>query len=208
MTTNSIRSQTIALAGLLQSVCLVDQIARTGEYAPESFNPLINSLFEFDAASAEDVFGGLHGVKQGLTVINDLFGGDSEGHNKAVIRYALGLLILEKKLSRDQKIMATIHSRLEHTSLKVEHFTSNVGSTASSIAAIYQDTVSTFKYRIQINGSMQQLQNSANADNIRALLLAGIRSTVMWRQMGGSRWQLVLRHRAILSMARDLLQDL
>lgn len=208
MTTKSIRSQTISIAGILQSVYLVDQIARTGEYPPESFNPSINSLFEFDAASVETVFGGLHGVKLGLNIINDVLGSDSKGHNKAVIRYALGLLLLEKKLSRDEKLMATIHQRLEHTAMKAEHFTSNTNSTASSIAAIYQDTVSTFKYRIQINGSMQQLQNPINADNIRALLLAGIRSTVMWRQTGGRRWHLVLRRRAILSMARDLLQDL
>ncbi|MEH6556831.1 MAG: high frequency lysogenization protein HflD [Oceanicoccus sp.] len=208
MTTKSIRSQTIAIAGILQSVYMVDQIARTGEYPPESFNPSINSLFEFDATSVEAVFGGLRGVKLGLNIINDILGGDSKGHNKAVIRYALGLLLLERKLSRDEKLMATIHQRLEHTAMKAEHFTNDVSSTASSIAAIYQDTVSTFKYRIQINGSMQHLQNSANADNIRALLLAGIRSTVMWRQTGGRRWQLVFRRNSTLSMARDLLQAL
>ncbi len=208
MTTNSIRSQTIAIAGILQSVYLADQIALSGEYSPESFNPSINSLFEFDAASVEAVFGGLHGVKLGLELIIDVLGGDSKVHNKAVIRYTLGLLLLEKKLSRDKKLMTTIHQRLEHTAMKAEHYTDNVSSTASSIAAIYQDTVSTFKYRIQINGSMQQLQNATNADNIRALLLAGIRSAVMWRQTGGRRWQLVLRRRAILAMARDLLRDL
>lgn len=208
MTTKSIRSQTIAIAGILQSVYLVDQIARTGEYPPESFNPSINSLFEFDASSVEAVFGGLHGVKLGLNIINDVFGGDSKPHNKTAIRYALGLLLLEKKLSRDEKLMATIHQRLEHTAMKAEHFTNNVSSTASSIAAIYQDTVSTFKYRIQVNGNMQQLQNPTNADNIRALLLAGIRSTVMWRQTGGRRWHLVLRRTVILSTARNLLQDL
>ena len=208
MTTKSIRSQTIAIAGILQSVYMVDQIARTGEYPPESFNPSINSLFEFDATSVDAVFGGLHGVKLGLNIINDILGAESKSHNKAVIRYALGLLLLEKKLSRDEKLMTVIHQRLEHTAMKAEHFTNDASSTASSIAAIYQDTVSTFKYRIQINGSMQQLQNPANADNIRALLLAGIRSTVMWRQTGGRRWQLVFRRNSTLKMARDLLQDL
>jgi len=137
-----------------------------------------------------------------------VLGGQSKATNKAVIQYALKLILLEKKLSGNDKLMTTIHRRLEHTALKVEHFTDNVSSTASSIASIYQDTISTLSPRIQVNGNMKQLQNTTNADNIRALLLAGIRSAVMWRQKGGRRWQLLLRRGAILSAARELLHDM
>ena len=35
------------------------------------------------------------------------------------------------------------------------------------------------------------LSNEDNAAAIRALLLAGVRSALFWRQLGGRRWQLL-----------------
>jgi adenylosuccinate lyase len=40
---------------------------------------------------------------------------------------------------------------------------------------------------------MRNLQQPSNAAKIRALLLAGIRSARLWRQLGGHRWQLVIQ---------------
>lgn len=198
--------QTIALAGLVQSAWLVDQIARTGSAPSESFYPTINSLFAFDADTPEQVYGSIHGVDLGLRLLQDILRGGNNSAYRNVIRYALGLIYLEKQLARKPELLAIIRSRLEHTAVKAEHFTENPQSVASSIAAIYQDTLSTLKYRIQVSGSMQQLQNPANADNIRALLLAGVRAAVLWRQMGGSRWRLLLGRGKIQKRIRWLRQ--
>ena len=43
---------------------------------------------------------------------------------------------------------------------------------------------------------------------IRALLLAGIRSAVLWRQLGGRRWRLVTQRQRLLQIAHDLSQQL
>lgn len=40
---------------------------------------------------------------------------------------------------------------------------------------------------------------------IRALLLSAIRSAVLWRQMGGSQWDFLLRRGEMKRAARDLL---
>ena len=208
MNQSTLISQTLALAGVLQSAYLVDQIARTGNAPAESFNPSINSLFQFDAATAADVYGGVHGVKLGLRLINDILSGKHRSEYRTVVRYSIGMLHLEKKLSANDELLNIIRSRLEHTSLKAEHFSDNINSTTANIAAIYQDTLSTFKFRIQISGSAQQLQNSTNANNIRALLLAGIRAAVLWRQSGGKRWRLIINRNSIQSTARELLQNL
>ena len=208
MSSTAIRSQTIALAGVLQSAYLVDQIARTGTAPAESLNPTINSLFEFDADQAETVYGGIHGVKLGLQVLCDVLSGTNRSEYRTIIRYTLGLLYLQKKLAANDELLTIIRSRLEHTALKAEHFSDNMLSTTTSIAAIYQDTLSTFKFRIQVSGSVQQLQNRQNADNIRALLLAGIRAAVMWRQTGGRRWHLLLKRHQLQRSARELLEHL
>lgn len=192
--------QVIALAGLVQSTYLVDQIARTGQYDSASFNPVINSLFVFNPASASEVYGGLPGIQLGLRIVNDLLLGQHTSEYRATIRYAIGLMNLQKTAAGQPEMMSIIRSRLEHAALKAEHFSDNVHQITNSCAAVYQDTLSTLKYRIQVQGSMQQLQNPNNANSIRALLLAGIRAAMLWRQVGGSRWHLFF-HRARLQRA-------
>ena len=41
-------------------------------------------------------------------------------------------------------------------------------------------------------------------DKIRACLLAGIRSAVLWRQVGGSKWQLLFHRKKLVQAARQL----
>jgi len=185
-------TQVLALAGVLQATFLVDRIARTGQVDEAAFNGIIHSLFVFDPKSPEDVYNGRHNVQLGLRVLRDVLAGQMRGEYQACIRYALGTLHLQKKLAAQPAMQTTIRNRLAHTELKLEHFTQDINAISTSIAAIYQDTISHFKYRIQITGSQQQLQIAANADRIRALLLAAIRSVVLWRQLGGTRWQLLL----------------
>lgn len=201
-------SQTLALAGVLQSVYLVDQIARTGKVPAESFNPSISSLFQFDPKTTADIYGGIHGVKLGLQLLNEILSGQYRKEYRSLTRYVIGILHLERKLSAKSELLNIIHSRLEHTAFKAEHFSDNIHSTTANISAIYQDTLSTFKFRIQVSGNVEQLQNPTNSDNIRALLLAGIRSAVLWRQCGGKRWQLFISRNRLKNTARELLQDL
>ena len=96
-------------------------------------------------------------------------------------------------------MMSVVHSRLEHTSFKAEHFSGHVNDVCHSVSGIYQDTLSKLRFRIKVSGSAQHLQDGVNADIIRALLLAGIRSAFLWRQLGGSSLAtLVLERKRIL----------
>jgi CII-binding regulator of phage lambda lysogenization HflD len=58
------------------------------------------------------------------------------------------------------------------------------------LAALYQDTISRLTMRIHVKGVPEHLRKQAVADKIRALLLAGIRSALLWHQLGGRRWHL------------------
>lgn len=200
-----IETRALALAGILQATFLVDRIARTGQADDAAFNGIIHSLFVFDPQSPEDVYNGTHNLQLGLRVLQDVLAGHLRGEYQVCIRYALGALHLQKLLAANPAMQTTIRNRLQHTELKLEHFTQDTNAIAGSIAAIYQDTISRFRYRIQVTGSLQQLQNSANADRIRALLLAAIRSAVLWRQLGGTRWQLLFGRGKLLKAARELI---
>jgi high frequency lysogenization protein len=60
--------------------------------------------------------------------------------------------------------------------------------------------------RIMVRGEPRLLADPSIASQIRALLLAGLRATVLWRQCGGTRLQLLWSRRPILEQARLLLQ--
>jgi high frequency lysogenization protein len=199
--------QTLALAGLLQCTYLVDQLAQSGQAKPEDLGPLLDSLFKFDADTSMEVYGSHEGLALGLKILQSLLDGSDAPRYRATVRYAMSIVYLEAKVSKQQDLLEIIHTRLQHAAIKKAHFSSNINEMAHSIAAIYQDTVSTFNYRIQVNGSAQQLQDPANADMIRALLLAAIRSAVLWRQSGGKRWHFLFSRKRLRSALANITSD-
>jgi high frequency lysogenization protein len=200
----NLEDQLLALAGVAQVAHLVDRISKTGNYDSEALTHSVNSLFAFDANSTADVYGGVMGVRMGLEVLASILANKDSDRQRDVVRYVFNLLYLERRFATNPDMMSVVHSRLEHTRFKSEHFTSHVQETCHSLSGIYQDTLSTFKYRIRVTGSVQQLENKNNADLIRALLLAGIRSAFLWRQLGGRRYKLLFQRKQLLQLAREL----
>jgi high frequency lysogenization protein len=203
-----LEQQVCALAGVAQAARLVDQISKTGSYPLEFLEPSIHSLFEFDPKSAEGIYGGIQGVKLGLHNLSLLLANNKSLENQDLVRYVFGMLYLERKFSTNPEMMSVVRSRLEHTSFRAEHFSNHAHELCHSVSGIYQDTLSHLKFRIKVSGSEQHLQNSQNADLIRALLLAGIRAAFLWRQLGGRRWKLLMHRNKHLTTAQNLSRNL
>lgn len=197
----------LALAGLFQAAALVQQLARTGELNNDAYEPLLQSIFVLDPKTVEDVYGGVKGAKLGIdTMLLVLKEKESARYGDA-IRYAIGMLHVEKLLRREADINSVLRSRLEQVTNQLQHFD---GVTSQSVIAklndIYLDTLAKFKFRIQVNGDPSHLQRSENAAKIRAILLAGIRSAMLWRQLGGTRLQFAFGKRRLVK-ALELLQN-
>ena len=203
-----LEQQAIAMAGVAQSARLVDQISKTGSYPKEFLGPSVNSLFAFDVESVEDVYGGIAGVKLGLNNLSSLLVSRQADENRDLVRYVFAMMYLERKFASDPAMMSVVHSRLEHTSFRADHFTNNVQELCHSVSGIYQDTLSKLNFRIKVTGSAQHLENTNNADIIRALLLAGIRSAFLWHQLGGRRWKLLLQRKQLLHTSQQLSRGL
>ena len=203
-----LEQQTIALAGVAQAARLVDQVSKTGSYPLEFLEPSIHSLFTFEADSVVEVFGGIPGVKLGLNNLSSMLASRQAEENRDVVRYVFALIYLERKFAADSSMMSVVHSRLEHASFRAEHFANHVNDVCHSLSGIYQDTLSKNRFRIKVSGSAQHLQNPQNADLIRALLLAGIRSAFLWRQLGGRRWKLLLQRKQLLQASQQLSRGL
>ncbi|HBZ98209.1 MAG TPA: lysogenization regulator HflD, partial [Pseudomonas sp.] len=123
---------------------------------------------------------------------------DSSSLQREPLRYALAMIGLERQLDKRGDMLQVIGSRLDQIQQQVEHFGLTHENVVASFGGLYQDTLSTFRQRIQVQGDMRHLQQSDNAAKIRALLLSGIRSARLWRQLGGHRWQLIFSRRKLL----------
>lgn len=194
-----IQEQLIALGAVFQAAVMVDKIAKTGQAGESEVTCLIGSLLVRDSNGTLDVYGGddLH-LRDGYRALVSALERDPASLQREPLRYALALLGLERQLDKRGDLLQLMGNRLDQIQNQAEHFGIGHENVISSCGALYQDTISTFKQRIQVQGDSRFLQQPANASKIRGLLLAGIRSARLWRQLGGHRWQLVFSRRKLL----------
>jgi high frequency lysogenization protein len=207
-TRSKIEQQAIALAGVAQVARMVDQISKTGSYPDDFLEPSVHSLFVFEMNSAEDLFGGVGGVKLGLQNLSSILASRQAPETRDVVRYVFSILHLERQFAANVDMQSVVRSRLEHASFNSEHFAGHVHDVCHSVSAIYQDTLSHLRFRIKVNGSPTHLNNTQNSDIIRSLLLAGIRSAFLWRQLGGRRWKLLMQRKQLLEVSQKLSRTL
>jgi high frequency lysogenization protein len=112
---------------------------------------------------------------------------------------------LERALAARPDLLARIGEGIAAAQAKQEHFALLHPAMLAHLAGIYSDTLSSLEPRIIVRGDPLHLQNPDNQHRVRALLLAGVRSAMLWRQVGGTRWQLLLKNRQILADARRYL---
>lgn len=197
-----IESSTLALAGAFQAVELFRQIARQGHCGEEPFAVSIGSIFKLDANSTADVYGGVANLQTGLRSLLKYLRLDIAQHDHEMVRYMLEIMFIERKLVKSPRLLENIRqSIIEYSALP---YTSP--ETLEKLAQLYLDTLSTFSYRIHVHGKKNFLAEQENANKIRALLLAAIRSIVLWRQTGGGRIQLLFSRKKIIKQAEKYLQ--
>lgn len=196
--------RTIALAGVFQVAQLVKDIAREGKSNQVSIESSLESLLNFDAPDVISVFGNISGVIQGLRTLQNQLDSKTQNRNIDITRYAITLIHLQRKLEKNPAMLDEISSRLETVKSQLDYFDLSHTNTIAKLAEIYKTTISTMLPKIMIEGEQVYLSNNNNADKIRALLLAGIRSAVLWKQTGGSRLQLLFSRKKYLNSAKKL----
>lgn len=208
--TYTITDRTIALAGIFQATQLVQQIANTGNSDEQALEACIKSLFQVNVDKAEDAYGSKERLNTGFKILIEQLGGktgdNEQKRDLCISKYTAGILVLERRLSKNSTMLETISSGIERASNQAEHFSLLHENVIASLAHIYSQTISTIKPRIMVQGEHVYISNSNLANLIRAVLLSAIRSAVLWRQCGGTRWQLLLQRRTIVEEAKRLLQ--
>ncbi len=201
------RDRCIAIAGVFQAAELASQIAHRGMADSLAVETSIHSLFQTDADTVSEVYGGILGIATGLNAMAArLEGGDLKEVN--TIRYVVALLNLERKLSKKREMLKQVSKGISLATERLSHFNLLHSNIIAQLADIYASTVSTLKPRIMIHGEPLHLQNPENANRIRALLLAGMRSAMLWRQCGGGRFQILFARKHLLKEIQSLLTEI
>ena len=200
-----VRNQVVALSGLFQATQLVKQLAWEGHAELHALEQSLRSVFIRDADNADGVYPG--GQNFGLRVLRGQLGGDPQSRDVEVTRYTASLLHLERKLARRNDMLTLIGERITAAGELLSEHPVTHRSVVAQLAGIYQDTISTLSPRVMVNGEHAHLSNEEIAAQIRALLLAGIRAAILWRQCGGSRWRLLYGRSALMHATEKIIHS-
>lgn len=203
---SSINERTLALAGMLQAASLVKTMASSSETNGNNNEITLETLFVTSPESTLEVYGCVDNLYIGLHALTQQLGGDGQ-RDTDVARYVISLLHLCNKLMRNDKMMSRLAEGIENARAQRVHFPLPHENIIANLAGIYTDTVSQLQPKIMVTGDSQRLSNNATANMVRALLLAGMRSAVLWRQLKGSRWQILLQRKRFVREAEYLLKE-
>lgn len=198
-------NQTIALAGIAQTAVLVQQLATTGTCDQQAMEASVGSILKVDSDSVADVYGGLEGLRVGLIQLHGQLTG-AKLPNADQSRYAAAVVFLERKLSGRNDLLDTITTGILKAEAQSEQFGVTHENVLANLGDLYQRTISTIQPRIMVNGNEAYLSRPDIANKIRALLLAGIRSALLWRQCGGARWKFIFYRNRIQNELKNLIQ--
>lgn len=200
-TMSKLKQQTLALASLLQTTTLIDQLASTGTCDRKSNEASLKSIIT-NSTKVEEVFASPQDLSVGLRAIVIALGKKTKSMQNVVF-YTLALISLEKKLMNSQVLLSQVSNEINAIK-KQGFFEIHHANSLARLAALYKATLGRLNPRIMVSGEHIYLSNQHTANHIRALLLAGIRAVSLWKSQGGRTWQLLLNKKKMLKSVEGM----
>ena len=113
---------------------------------------------------------------------------------------------LERRFSGEPGTLAAVGQGIAALAPRAGELGSTHPEVLAALGTLYADTISQLRPRIMVQGNPHYLGQAGVVSEIRALLLAAVRSALLWRQVGGSQWQFLLGRRAMLEAVQRQLR--
>jgi high frequency lysogenization protein len=194
--TMDVHSRVLALGGVLQTLKVVRQIADTGHADAALELCALDSVFRLEAPNADAVYDGAIHVRPGLILLRDYLTNNSS--DPALPKLGMTLLQIERRFVADRELPEQIRRGVLAISDKAERQGSAHPDVIAHLGKLYADSISQLRPKMIVQGNPHYLQQADIVAEIRALLLAGLRSAVLWRQMGGTLWDFAFSRGAML----------
>jgi high frequency lysogenization protein len=199
--TQRITEQVIALAGLCQAAHQVHTLAHSGKIDGDALRSSVESILALDAADVASVYGGINRLRLGFDTLVEQMQRRAQFD---ITKYIITLMHLERRLLAQPKLLQQLRQGISLAQEQANFFHPCHENVFSRLADLYTQTISPLKPKIIVTGSRTHLQDTRTAAQIRTLLMAGIRAAVLWRQVGGRRWHMILHAKRILREAERL----
>ena len=201
------RDRALALAGVLRSALLVQQIARHGTPPGELLQICIQSVLALESQDSLRALGDIDSLRQPLALLCPLLQrGPGNAQEAELLRYGMALTTLGKRLLKSASTTQRVQEGIEQAQRQAAHFADPTHrSIVAGLAQTYTETIGTLRPRIIVSGESRFLSDPDDAARIRTLLLSGIRAAVLWRQAGGHLTGTILERRGICREAEALL---
>jgi len=199
------KERTMALAGIFQATELVRQAANHGTWSGYAADTCLDSLLAIEADTVDDIYGSTDRLRLGTETLVAVLEGDRRYVES--LGYAVSIMQLENNFRKESKMQSYIGTEL----LRIGALSDDLEEhelrdlQARQVAELYTSSISTLSPRVVINGRPQYLQVDRTVSWIRTLLFAGLRSAVLWRQLGGGRFNLMFGRKKMLEQAQALL---
>jgi len=181
---NDIESRTLALAGVFRAAALVNILANKGSISNDDLRISVESIFETDPDNVIQVFGNINNLSLGFKTLINQLGKDSSDRDIDIARYVVSMLFLERRLMKNPDMLETLSTGVELATRQSEHFSTTHENVIANLADLYSRTISELGPRIMVNGEQNYLETTTISNKIRTVLLGGIRSAVLWQQLG------------------------
>lgn len=217
MPNDSLLTRTLAMAGLYELALTIKQIAWFGHDENADFQALLLPLLqqENEGDDALVIYGDQSAVQQGLQTFHASLVANRTS-DREINRYVFSLIYLAKKLNKNSAMLDYISRELDHirdlTGIGLapddndNFYAIDDEHVIRQLAAIYQNSISKLGPRILISGKPENLAKEHTAQTVRALLLSGIRSAILWYRNGGSRINLLFDRKHYVSTCQALLK--
>lgn len=199
-----IPERVLALAGVLQALSQVRRIADTGQSDAAVVQTALDSVFRIDADTPEEVYGRVANLAPGLKLLRDYL--NKQTTDDGLTRLALSVLQLERRFVGEPNTVNAVAGGIAEIASQANASGSTHPDVLSALGGLYADTISHLRPRVMVQGNPHYLGQPGVVAEIRAILLAAVRSAVLWRQLGGSFWDLLFSRRAMADAASEWLR--
>lgn len=187
----------LAFTAMCQCCELVTRISKNESVTLDDYKTVFEGIAIVDAEQASDIYPNRRGLRIGAEMYEDALRGQRK--NTPMTNYLFAVINLSINLMRNKKALAELGQAINTLPQAFEFFALDDPKLHEKLALIYKDIISPIGPKVVILGDKQTLSDPAAQNLIRALLLAAVRATVLWRQVGGRRRQLIFGRKAQLT---------
>ncbi len=190
-----LKNQIIALAGCCQAAGMVHELAHKGFVEDEITRVAVNSILCLQPQTTAEIYGGINAIRPGLKLLlEQLY--PSGKRNMDIGRYIANLISLQSQLQKDKELVAILQSRLKQLAKQQSLLNKNTDELTEGIAELYKDTLSTLPLKIQVTGRARFLKQKTVQKLVRTALMSGLRSALLWHQLGGKKRDFLFKRKA------------